>query len=1050
MTRLPGRSVWMATCARLVCAALTALLLFVSAWAGEVPRTPGTSEQAPAPSPHPRNPLGMKLGAINNPAWTRPGGAPDRAHPGSDQLLRTPPDSLVASLMDSTNLDNMTATIQRLQDFGSRYVVVDSCWAAGYWIRDRFEEYGYADVRLDTFRTMSFQDSVEAMNVIAVKEGTTRSSEYVVLGGHYDSASAENFSDPLARAPGAEDNATAVAAVLEAARLLRDVPTERSIMFACWSAEEEGLRGSRDFVASAVEESLDIVVYFNMDCIGYLEPELDEAPVIVFTDSLSLAIAGYMQTLAHEHTDYEFQTCVRPFGASDHTSFWEAGYNVVDTGTTVSSPYRHTVEDVLDNIDPEFARAIAAVNVAATAAVAGVAGEDANLPPETVRVANCAASVSPVTMRPTFEWGGVDFDGSIARFEYVVESQVHRDTADGAAGFDERPLEWEPLPPHQTSLTLQDLGEGAHMLHVRAVDNEGVVDPSPATYEFTTDAALRPSLTVGLNFHPGARTFPGRRAGARVPPVTVYEHERLVFTVASDASSYCGTADSVAVAIADSAAWSTWHRSPYEFVLRPGPADTAVFFTTRDENGAVTTGRVSLRTVPAPMDRPLLRVDDWFVGGVPEAAHDAFYSEVLSGESCDVWDPFEHIQDYVPTLPSMEKLGRYRTVLWTLDQQGGFLRPVQAESAYHYIEGFVRAGGNVILEGQSSLPTMGGADHYSYDPTYGPGDFIFDHVGVDSLRNAGANSNESNPGQYGYAFLGGIAAAASGLPDVPVDTLGKWSAGYDTYGGVPYCEIVRPLDGTRRLYLFDSYVNPDLSERPCATVRYPDDGTGSFAWFGFPLYYLKTEPAAEMLALLLDSMEDWHELASLSYFTWDAKLDSVVLSWYLTPADGPLGCRLERADAADEFHLLGDDLLLPGPDGRYRFVDDSVEWSTTYSYRLIVTEQWGATTTHGPWEISTPGARLSPWLESPRPNPFRGTTSIRYGVAANHRWVSVGVFDVSGRLVRKLREGPAQTGEYDIIWDGTNGRGVAVGSGVYFIRVRVGPETLERKVVLLN
>ena len=990
----------------------------------------------------------MTLGAVEVPTRPHPGGAPDRSHPESDLLLRSPPDSLVAALMDSTSLTRIIGTIQRLQDFGSRYVVVDSCWAAGYWIRDKFQEYGYSDVRLDTFRTMSFQDSVDAMNVIAVKEGTTRPSEYVVLGGHYDSVNAENFHDPFAPAPGAEDNATAVAAVLEAARLLEGVPTDRSIMFACWSAEEMGLWGSRHFVAEAVEESLDIVVYLNMDCIGYLEPSPDEAPVIVFTDSLSLAIAGYMQTLAHTHTPYELQTCIRPIGASDHTSFWEARYNVVDTGTTISSPYRHTTDDIIDNIDADFARAIAAVNVAATAAVAGVTGEDANLPPETMRIANCAASVSPVTMRPTFEWNGVDFDGSIARFEYAVESDI--DTADGPRR--DRPPDWQPLPAHQTSLTLDDLSEGSHILYIRAIDDRDVADPSPVVYEFVTDAALRPALTVDLNFHPGTRTFLGGRAGDRTPPVAVYEDERLVFTVTSDASSYCGSADSVAVALADSTAWSDWHRSPYEFVLRPGPADTVVFMKTRDENGAVTTGSVSLRTVPALMDRPLLRVDDWFVGDVPEATHDAFYSDVLEGESCDVWDPFEHFENYLPTLPPMEELGRYRTVLWTLDWQGGFLRPVQAESAYHCLEGFVRAGGNVILEGQSSLPTMGGENHYLYEATYEPGDFIFDHVGVDSLRNAGVNANESYPGQYGYAFLGGIATGAVSFPDVPVDTLGKWADGYQAHGGLPYCEIVRPRAETRRLYLFDSHINPELSERPCATVRYPDDGTGTFAYFGFPLYYLQTDPATEMLGLLLRSMENWQQPAALSYFSWRAEPDSVTLSWYLTPADGPIGCGLERTTGSGSggYHTLSDSLVRPCDNGRYRFVDDSVEQSTAYSYRLIVTEQWGVTTTHGPWEIPTPSSRVSPWLESPRPNPFSETLNLHYGVAADHRWVSVGVFDISGRLVRALREGAAQTGEYDVTWDGTNERGDPVASGVYFVRVRVGQETLERKVVLLR
>ena len=1039
MTPLPARRTRAVACACLATAILCGSI-------GTQEPAPAAAASAPAASLPQRAPLAVTLGAVEAPAWERPKGAALLGRGPDELILRAPPDSLIAALMDSTSLTRIVGTIQRLQDFDSRYVVVDSCWAAGYWIRDKFQEYGYSDVRLDTFRTMSFQDSVDAMNVIAVKEGTTRPSEYVVLGGHYDSVNAENFHDPFALAPGAEDNATAVAAVLEAARLLEGVPTDRSIIFACWSAEEMGLWGSRHFVAEAVEESLDIVVYLNMDCIGYLEPSPDEAPVIVFTDSLSLAIAGYMQTLAHTHTPYEFQTCIRPIGASDHTSFWEARYNVVDTGTTISSPYRHTIDDIIDNIDTDFARALAAVNVAATAAVAGVTGEDANLPPETMRIANCAASVSPLTMRPTFEWNGMDFDGSIARFDYAVES----DTGDGARR--DRPPDWKPLPAHQTSLTLDDLGEGSHILYLRAIDDRDVADPSPVVYEFVTDAALRPALTVDLNFHPGTRTFHGGRARDRTPPVVVYEDERLVFTVTSDASSYCGSADSVAVALADSTAWSDWHRSPYEFVLRPGPADTVVFMKTRDENGAVTTGSVSLRTVPAPMDRPLLRVDDWFFGDVPETTHDAFYSDVLAGESCDVWDPFEHSENYVPTLPPMEELGRYRTVLWTLDWRGGFLRPVQAESAYHFLEGFVRAGGNVILEGQASLWTMCGADQYLWDVTYEPGGFIFDHVGVDSLRNARAGTNASYPSGYGYAFLGGIATGTVGLPDVPVDTLGKWADGYQAYGGLPYCEIVRPLEQTRRLYLFDSHINPDLSERPCATVRYPDDGTGTFAYFGFPLYYLQTDPAAEMLGLLLDSMESWQQPAALSYFIWEAQPDSVTLSWYLTPAGGPLGCGLERAagSGSGAYHALSDSLVRPCDNGRYRFVDDSVEQSTAYSYRLTVTEQWGVTTTHGPWEIPTPSSRISPWLESPRPNPFSETLNLHYGVAADHRWVSVGVFDISGRLVRALREGAAQTGEYDVTWDGTNEHGDTVASGVYFVRVRVGQETLERKVVLLR
>jgi hypothetical protein len=982
-------------------------------------------------APHPRDPLAVQLGEVAVPGLPA---APAR-HAPSELFLRTPPDSLVIALMDSTSVDNMVETIVHLQDYGTRYVALQSCWDAGYWIRDQFEGFGYADVRLDTFRTMTFQDSVDAMNVIAVKEGVTRPSEYVVIGGHYDSVSAENFQDPFAPAPGAEDNATAVAAVFEAARLLRDVSTDRSIMFACWSAEEVGLWGSRHFVASAVAESLDIVVYLNMDCIGYLEPSPDEPPVTVFTDSLSLAIAGYMQTLANEHAGYEAQTRIQPIGASDHTSFWEARYNVVDTGTTISSPYRHTADDVIENIDPDLARAIAAVNVAATAAVAGVLGEDPNLPPETVRISNCAASTSPVTMRPTFEWYGVDFDGEVTSFEYSLA-----------------PGEWMPLPAHQTELTIEGLSEGGHTLEIRAVDDNGTVDPSPALYEFTTDASLRPSLTVALNFHPGAQVFLGADAGTCARPFVVFEGERLVFRAVSDASSYCGRADSVAYAISDTSAWSEWHQSPHEVVLRPGPADTAVFFATRDENGAVTSGRVSLRTVPAPMDRPLLRVDDWFTGDIPDAEHDAFYEEVLAGESCDVWDPFEHIVDYVPTLPPMEELGRYRTVMWTLDATGGFLRTAQAEDTYHCLEGYVRAGGNVLLEGQGSLSTIAALSEYQPEATFGPGHFVHDHVGIDSVRNAGSHPNPSNPEQYGYAFLGGIAAGACGLPDAPVDTLGKWSDGYATYGGLPRCEVVRATDGTQVLYLFDSYLNPALDGRPCATARFPGDGTGAFVYFGFPLYYIETVPAGAALAATLDAIEDWQEPAVLSCFTWDAAPDSIALRWCLDSAAEALGCQLARADEGQPgvYAPLHDGLLVPTDGGEYRFVDGSVQPATAYSYRLTVTERWGGTTVHGPWEVVSPARSSAAWLAPPTPNPFSGDVTIRYRLPADSPSVSIDVFDVAGRLVRTLREGPADAGEHDATWDGTGDQGRRVASGVYFVRAQVAETTLERKVVLLN
>jgi hypothetical protein len=153
---------------------------------------------------------------------------------------------------------------------------------------------------------------------------------------------------------------------------------------------------------------------------------------------------------------------------------------------------------------------------------------------------------------------------------------------------------------------------------------------------------------------------------------------------------------------------------------------------------------------------------------------------------------------------------------------------------------------------------------------------------------------------------------------------------------------------------------------------------------------------------------------------------------------------------AGEYRAVNAEPILPEADGRYRFTDDTVDELSTYSYRLVVTEQWGATTTHGPWEVSTHTTRTASWLDCPSPSPFSGITHISYGVAFDHRWVSVGVYDLAGRLVKTLREGPAQAGRYEVTWDGTNEHGALVSRSVYFVRARIGQEALERKVVFMR
>ncbi len=1019
-------------------AALLAVAVAVTCLAGQAHAVDTNARGAPSARPPraPREPLAVTTGDASPAAERMPDSA-SKAHAAGDLLLRVPPESFIDALIESTSADNIRATIERLEAFETRYVSTDSCRAAGRWIRDRFLEYGYSDTRMDTFRTWTWQDSATAVNVIARKIGTTKPSEYVVLGGHYDSITTSNFDDPNAPAPGAEDNASGVACVLEAARILAGIETDRSVLFACWSAEEEGLWGSRAFVADALAESMDVLVYLNVDCIGYNSPPLPDG--IVYADSTSISLASWMCDVAGEHTPFTFEPETQPLGASDQNSFWEAGYNVVDTAVEPSSPYMHTTDDVIENLSVELATAITALNVVTTAAAAGVVGQDANLPPETELLSNCSSESDVVSRSPSFEWRAADLDGRVAYYEYAL-------TAAGASE------DWTSVPADQRRVSFHDVETGQYVFSVRAVDDAGSVDPSPASHTFTVSDTLRPLLTVATNFLPSSLVFGTGGSEQSRTRQSVYENELLVFRLDADAATYCAEPESVALSPGRPPGPGDWHPAPWEFELRPGLSDTCLHFAARDSEGATTTGEMFLDPVAAPMDLPLLQIDDWYGGGVPEAEQDSFYDEIFRGHERAVWDPLDHLEEGHPTLPSMEEVGRYETVMWSVGPGFGFLRAAQAESAYHYFEGYVRAGGDLILEGIAPMTALVGREPLQYDSTAPLPEFVTSHVGVDSVRNAGANTNLSYPSTYGWAFLGGRGLYGSCFEYVPVDTLGKWHPNYVLYGGVPWCETAKPAAGTRRLYLFDSFLNPTLLDMPCATLTYPDDGTGMFAYFGFPFYYLKNEPAANLVDALLAQMADWHRPAQLIFLDHDATPNSVTLTWYLDPPEDPQGCYIDRSSTSPEDHYaqLNAEPLQPGAGGRFTCVDETVQPSTEYSYRLRVIEKSGEETLYGPWTVLVPAAPPRDALSLPVPNPAQRSVGIHYSVGRNYSWVDVSVYDCAGRRVRTLVRGAASAGDYDTVWDGKDEANRSVASGVYFLRAKLGDGVFHRKVVLLR
>jgi flagellar hook assembly protein FlgD len=83
------------------------------------------------------------------------------------------------------------------------------------------------------------------------------------------------------------------------------------------------------------------------------------------------------------------------------------------------------------------------------------------------------------------------------------------------------------------------------------------------------------------------------------------------------------------------------------------------------------------------------------------------------------------------------------------------------------------------------------------------------------------------------------------------------------------------------------------------------------------------------------------------------------------------------------------------------------------------------------------------------PNPFRNTTSVRFGIAEQSH-ASIDVFDAAGRRLKSLFTGEAAPGNHVVTWDGTAETGSPVPSGTYFLRMVAGRDSFTRRMVVLR
>ena len=277
----------------------------------------------------------------------------------------------IAQLLLAMSSADLRANIQRLQDFQTRYSYSDSCIAAAHYLRDRFQALGLATV-LFPFTYNGYTIN----NVIAEKPGSERPDEIYIICSHYDSIT----NQPWTNAPGADDNGSGTAAVLEAARVLAAVPFEATIRFIAFAGEEQGLIGSRRYLEEhVVPLGEDVRGVFNLDMIAYVHPSYPEWDANWYADiPVSGALGDFVGQCVLDYT-----TCVphlvlgaEPTYGSDHYWFANYGYPAVfDIDAQFPSapdwdPYYHSINDRLSTLDTDYATEMARGAVAALATLA--------------------------------------------------------------------------------------------------------------------------------------------------------------------------------------------------------------------------------------------------------------------------------------------------------------------------------------------------------------------------------------------------------------------------------------------------------------------------------------------------------------------------------------------------------------------------------------------------------------------------------------------------------------------------------------------------------
>ena len=361
---------------------------------------------------------------------------------GAATAKPTPQDARLAQIASAVDAARMKATVERLVGFGTRHTLSSQTdpkrgiGAAVRWSEAELKKLGLTTLQTcDTVTGRRVPTPTKVCNAVAIQRGTERPNDVVIISGHIDSR-VTDVMNATADAPGANDDGSGTAAVIEAARILSRHKFPGTIVYAVLSGEELGLLGGKILADYAKAQGWNVVANLNNDIIGNScgsDKVCDAKTVRVFSegprwqgreelaaaqrslggenDSPSRNLSRFLDSLAERLPSIGLDVTQiwrnDRFGrGGDHTELLNAGYPAIRFSVAVED-YDHQHQDLriekgvkfgdtVDEMDFPYLAKVTRLNIAALAALAS-----APPPPEpTVEGA--------VSTDTAVKWGFVD------------------------------------------------------------------------------------------------------------------------------------------------------------------------------------------------------------------------------------------------------------------------------------------------------------------------------------------------------------------------------------------------------------------------------------------------------------------------------------------------------------------------------------------------------------------------------------------------------------------------------------------------------------------